>query len=305
MGTETSPKGLASVPLFSLSFNPMKRLFFIFILSAITSLNTYAQWLYKVSGDSLPASSYIVAAHSLLNPMGITSKISNLPTAINETEQMAFVVHSSPYKSEIESASKLPAGKTLASLLTPAQVKLLDAFLKKYTEVGWNSSYSQKRYNNKYPLAVLQELQKLLFVSHHIGEYDPTHSFDDYFEAQAQHNGEPVYGLIDINVALKKFTDCPLDEQVKDLVSFLENEQAMITKMDKTVEAYEQKDMDAVAANSLSDDKGQEVAQWTKKMQERMKQKATLFVLPCEKLGGTNGVIQQLRSLGYAVEGLE
>lgn len=283
----------------------MKRIITIIIFSAFATLSTHAQLLYKVSGDSLSKPSYIVASHPLLNPMGITSKISGLPNAINETEQMAFPVHRSPYKSEIESASTMPAGKTLASLLTPAQVKLLDAFLKKYTEVGWNSSYNQKRYNHKYPLAVLEELQKLLFVSHHIGEYDPTHSFDDYFEAQAQHNGEPVSGLMDISVATKKFTDCPLDEQVKALVTFLENEQAMLTKIDRTVEAYEQKDMNAVAANSDCNGKCPLTEQLTKAMKERMQQKATLFVLPCEKLGGEHGILQQLREMGYTVEGQE
>jgi uncharacterized protein YbaP (TraB family) len=279
----------------------MKKLLSLLVALLFVSLGASAQWLYRVSGDSLSAPSYIVASHELINPLGIVSKIDSLTMAMTNTQQLCLPVYRTPYASSIADAKKLPAGKTLSALLTPAQTSLLDNFLKKYTEVGWKSAYNQRRYNDKMPLAVQEELTKLLFVANHIGDYDPTHTFDGYFEAQAKANGDPIIGLMPIDNYLNRYQKTALDKQVAAFVSFLENEQSEQKAIDKVVDAYNAKDMDAVAAATAQHCEGSCCASKADKVVEVMKQKPTLFVLPCQWLGGANGLLSSLKAKGLAV----
>ena len=163
-------------------------------------LGSQAQLLYKVSKDSSDVKpSYIVASNRLINPMGTITQVSELRNAMTDTDQMYFEVNKAAYANSLKDAKKLENGKTLLSLLTPAQQTKLNAFLKKYMEVDFRSSYVQKKYGNLTPAALMEDLEQLLFVANHMGQYDPTHTFDQYFEAQAKANNETVGGLSEID----------------------------------------------------------------------------------------------------------
>ena len=94
-------------------------------------LGSQAQLLYKVSKDSSDVKpSYIVASNRLINPMGTITQVSELRDAMTYTDQMYFEVNKAAYQETINGAKKLADGKTLLSLLTPAQQTKLNAFLK-------------------------------------------------------------------------------------------------------------------------------------------------------------------------------
>lgn len=278
------------------------------ILMAVALLgllaNAQAQLLYKVTVDSVTKPSYIVATHDLVNPLGIVEGIDGLKDALTNTEQLYVDTYTSPYKTDIEASYNLPAGKKLGSLLTATQTTLLDKFLKKYTEVGWAAPYSQKRYGGKTPLYVLREIRKLLFVANHMGEYDPTHTFNEYFEAQAKVNGETISSLTPVDSFIAQQKRIPMDTQVKKLVSFLENEDAELTNIDRTVEAFKRGDMDgaATAAGTANAPKNEA---WLTTITTAMKEKPTFFAIPCQQLGGTNGILNSLKAEGYQVEGVK
>ncbi len=279
----------------------MKKILIIVMAICCLAVKAKAQLLYKISGDSLKPS-YIIASHPYINPLGVVANVSAVKDALTNTEQLVEDMNRTPYASAISDAECLPGDKTLSSLLTPAQVKLLDAFLKKYTEVSWNSPYNQRRYNGKMPLAVLSDFYKLLFVANHMGEYDPTHSFNEYFEAQARRNGEPVYGLTDADEYINTLKAIPLDKQTAELVAFLENTNAALFKVDKSVVAFDNKDMDASAANPLTIGTMPDIKAWTSKMLTFMSAKPTFFVLPASTLGGHDGILATLKAQGYTVE---
>lgn len=278
------------------------------ILMAVALLgllaNAQAQLLYKVTVDSVTKPSYIVATHDLVNPLGIVEGIDGLKDALTNTEQLYVDTYTSPYKTDIEASYNLPAGKKLGTLLTATQTSLLDKFLKKYTEVGWAAPYSQKRYGGKTPLYVLREIRKLLFVANHMGEYDPTHTFNEYFEAQAKVNGETISSLTPVDSFIAQQKRIPMDTQVKKLVSFLENEDAELTNIDRTVEAFKRGDMDgaATAAGTANAPKNES---WLTTITTAMKEKPTFFAIPCQQLGGTNGILNSLKAEGYQVEGVK
>ena len=266
-------------------------------------LGSQAQLLYKVSKDSSDVKpSYIVASNRLINPMGTITQVSELRNAMTDTDQMYFEVNKAAYQETINDAKKLADGKTLLSLLTPAQQTKLNAFLKKYMEVDFRSSYVQKKYGNLTPAALMEDMEQLLFVANHMGMYDPTHTFDQYFEAQAKANNETVGGLSDVNAYINATYKSDLKQQVARLVEFLENEPTELAKLNKAVGAFKAQDVDAAAKATGAHVSQATLEAWAAKVQTVMAEKPTFFVVDAANLGGENGLLQLLRNAGCKVE---
>ena len=266
-------------------------------------LGSQAQLLYKVSKDSSGVKpSYIVASNRLINPMGTITQVSELRNAMTDTDQMYFEVNKAAYANSLKDAKKLENGKTLLSLLTPAQQTKLNAFLKKYMEVDFRSSYVQKKYGNLTPAALMEDLEQLLFVANHMGMYDPTHTFDQYFEAQAKANNETVGGLSDVDAYINDTYKSDLKQQVARLVEFLENEPTELAKLNKAVGAFKAQDVDAAAKATGAHVSQATLEAWAAKVQTVMAEKPTFFVVDAANLGGENGLLQLLRNAGCKVE---
>ena len=266
-------------------------------------LGSQAQLLYKVSKDSSDVKpSYIVASNRLINPMGTITQVSELRNAMTDTDQMYFEVNKAAYANSLKNAKKLENGKTLLSLLTPAQQTKLNAFLKKYMEVDFRSSYVQKKYGNLTPAALMEDLEQLLFVANHMGMYDPTHTFDQYFEAQAKANNEIVGGLSDVDAYINATYKSDLKQQVARLVEFLENEPTELAKLNKAVGAFMAQDVDAAAKATGAHVSQATLEAWAAKVQTVMAEKPTFFVVDAANLGGENGLLQLLRNAGCKVE---
>ena len=266
-------------------------------------LGSQAQLLYKVSKDSSDVKpSYIVASNRLINPMGTITQVSELRNAMTDTDQMYFEVNKAAYANSLKDAKKLENGKTLLSLLTPAQQTKLNAFLKKYMEVDFRSSYVQKKYGNLTPAALMEDLEQLLFVANHMGMYDPTHTFDQYFEAQAKANNETVGGLSDVDAYINDTYKSDLKQQVARLVEFLENEPTELAKLNKAVGAFKAQDVDAAAKATGAHVSQPTLEAWAAKVQTVMAEKPTFFVVDAANLGGENGLLQLLRNAGCKVE---
>ena len=266
-------------------------------------LGSQAQLLYKVSKDSSDVKpSYIVASNRLINPMGTITQVSELRNAMTDTDQMYFEVNKAAYANSLKDAKKLENGKTLLGLLTPAQQTKLNAFLKKYMEVDFRSSYVQKKYGNLTPAALMEDMEQLLFVANHMGMYDPTHTFDQYFEAQAKANNETVGGLSDMDAYINATYKSDLKQQVARLVEFLENEPTELAKLNKAVGAFKAQDVDAAAKATGAHVSQPTLEAWAAKVQTVMAEKPTFFVVDAANLGGENGLLQLLRNAGCKVE---
>ena len=281
----------------------MKKFILSLALLCGCALGSQAQLLYKVSKDSSDVKpSYIVASNRLINPMGTITQVSELRNAMTYTDQMYFEVNKAAYANSLKDAKKLENGKTLLSLLTPAQQTKLNAFLKKYMEVDFRSSYVQKKYGNLTPAALMEDLEQLLFVANHMGMYDPTHTFDQYFEAQAKANNETVGGLSDVDAYINATYKSDLKQQVARLVEFLENEPTELAKLNKAVGAFKAQDVDAAAKATGAHVSQATLEAWAAKVQTVMAEKPTFFVVDAANLGGENGLLQLLRNAGCKVE---
>lgn len=294
--------------------SPGKRMMLALAFFSVSAFPVHAQLLYKVSKgvvvndsvlipDTLQKPSYVVASCRLINPMGTITQVGELKQALAATDQVYFEVNQAAYADTLAAAKRLENGQKLMSLLTPAQQTKLNAFLKRYMEVDFRSSYVQKKYGNMTPAALLDDLEQLLFVADHMGEYDPTHTFQQYFEAQAKANQEVVGGLTDIDEYIRTTYRGDLKQQVARLVKFLENEQVMLGRMDKAVEAFTAQDVEKVTQALGASVSKESLGAWVSKMASVMAEKPTLFVIDAANLGGEEGLLQQLRHAGYIVEG--
>lgn len=281
----------------------MKKFILSLALLCGCALGSQAQLLYKVSKDSSDVKpSYIVASNRLINPMGTITQVSELRNAMTDTDQMYFEVNKAAYQETINGAKKLADGKTLLSLLTPAQQTKLNAFLKKYMEVDFRSPYVQKKYGNLTPAALMEDMEQLLFVANHMGMYDPTHTFDQYFEAQAKANNETVGGLSDVDAYINATYKSDLKQQVARLVEFLENEPTELAKLNKAVGAFKAQDVDAAFKATGAHVSQATLEAWAAKVQTVMAEKPTFFVVDAANLGGENGLLQLLRNAGCKIE---
>lgn len=301
----------------------MKKLFLTLFLGMAVSAGANAQLLYKISGKNLEKPSYIIGTHHLAN-VGFVQKISEVKTALIETDQVyGEVVINDMQNADTVKALKqymqLPAGKTIKDVLTPAQFKEVDACLKDLMSVGFSSKEVMQQMGHITPQALLTQLTLLTFMTNHMGEFDPSSTFDQYFQAQAKKNNEPVGGLETVSQQAKLLYDVPMKRQVEQLMCFVHNRDSYAENMDKLTDAFYAQDLEAlkkaydeslaIACNSTPEEEAAMFENrnnaWMEKIPAIMADKPTFFAVGAMHLAGEKGLIQQLKNAGYTVEGLK
>ena len=195
----------------------MKKLMIISLalVSMFTSAN--AQLLYKISGKDLKSPSYIVGTYHLA-PVSFVNAIEGIPDALNNTEQVCGELDMEDMKKP-ESVQKmavamlLPHGKTLKSILTEEEYIRLNKLLKDLTSADMSNPIVEAKFGNITPQALNTQLTLLMSLKHARG-FDPTQSFDDYFQKFAKRNHEPVIGLETVDKQIEVlFKSIPLERQ--------------------------------------------------------------------------------------------
>jgi uncharacterized protein YbaP (TraB family) len=153
-----------------------------------------------------------------------------------------------------------------------------------------------------------------------MGEFDPTNTFDQYFQAQAKKNNEYVGGLETVAFQTETlFKSFPMSRQVELLMCFLDHTEFIEQMNEKMANAFYAQDLNALKAamneklNNSCDNKPEEDdliiysrnAHWLAQMPAIMAAKPTFFAVGAGHLPGEKGVLEGLRSLGYTVEGVQ
>ena len=270
----------------------MKKMFLTLLLTVMATAGMNAQLLYKISGKGLRKPSYIIGTYHLA-PVSFVDSIPGLRGALAESEQVYGEIETADMTSpeniaKMQQAMMLPEGKTLTELLTPEQMQKLNA-----TTV-------------------------IMYLKKHSG-FNPTQSFDDYFQQQAVAQGKPVGGFETMDFQLQAlFGSISIERQIELLMCFLNNREWEELQVDNIVEAFFAQDLNRIEAamdekqdNSCdATDEENELliygrnATWLKKMPEIMQQKSTFFAVGAAHLVGERGVLAGLRNAGYLVEGI-
>ena len=302
----------------------MKRIVMTMAACVVAAVSINAQLLYKISGNDLEKPSYIIGTHHLAN-VGFVEKINGVKEALTETEQvygeLKWDVMANPDSLKaMQERMMLPEGQTLKTILTPEQYKRLDAFMTAKMGAGMSNPMVEAQMGKLTPMALVTQFQVLLFLMNHMGEFDPSSTFDQYFQAQAQKNNLPCGGLETMSFqAQLLYGSTPMERQVEQLMCLIDNEQFNVQMLEEMTKAFYAQDLDAlkkamdVKLGTSCDSKPEEEAalidnrnaDWLTKMPAIMKQAPTFFAVGAGHLPGEKGVLQLLRNAGYTVEGVK
>lgn len=301
----------------------MRKFFITIFLVLFYIVGVHAQLLYKISGNNLPRPSYIIGTHHLAN-VGFVNKIKGVNDALTNTEQVyGELIWDNMTNADSVAYMKqqmtLPDGKTLKDVLSTEQYAKLNAYLKSAMQADLNNPIVQAQMGKLTPLAMVIQLTILSYMTKHIGEFDPTSTFDQYFQAQAKKNKEYVGGLETVAFQAKVlYGSMPLQRQLVMLECFLDHTAFMEEMAEKMSEAFYAQDLNALKAaqdeklNNSCDYTPEENdlliysrnTDWLKKMPAIMAKAPTFFVVGALHLPGDKGVLDGLRKLGYTVEGV-
>lgn len=302
----------------------MKKIVMTMAACVVAAVSINAQLLYKISGNDLEKPSYIIGTHHLAN-VGFVEKINGVKEALTETEQvygeLKWDVMANPDSLKaMQERMMLPEGQTLKTILTPEQYKRLDAFMTAKMGAGMSNPMVEAQMGKLTPMALVTQFQVLLFLMNHMGEFDPSSTFDQYFQAQAQKNNLPCGGLETMSFqAQVLYGSTPMERQVEQLMCLIDNEQFNVQMLEEMTKAFYAQDLDAlkkamdVKLGTSCDSKPEEEAalidnrnaDWLSKMPAIMKQAPTFFAVGAGHLPGEKGVLQLLRNAGYTVEGVK
>lgn len=299
----------------------IKRLLAATILAVLIVTSASAQLLYKISGKDLKAPSYIIGTFHLANATFV-DKIAGVKDALTATDQVFGEVPFDDMLNPdtlkvIQAAMMLPDGQTLKTVLSAEQYKKLDAVLTQMMGVGLSNPQVSAQMGKMSPAALSAQLQVLMFMQKHMGEFDPLHGFDQYFQTQAKHNNEPIGGLetvaFQITLLYKSYD---MQRQVEQLMCMIDNMDFYEKIVEKMAKAFYAQDIDALKAameeklGNTCDATPKEWAQlndnrnadWVRKMPAFMAAKPTFFAVGAGHLPGPKGVLQLLKDIGYTVE---
>ncbi|CCY03231.1 putative uncharacterized protein [Prevotella sp. CAG:924] len=299
----------------------IKRLLAATVLAVLTVTSASAQLLYKISGKDLKAPSYIIGTFHLANATFV-DKIAGVKDALTATDQVfgevPFDDMLNPDSLKVmQTAMMLPDGQTLKTVLSAEQYKKLDAVLTQMMGVGLSNPQVSAQMGKMSPAALSAQLQVLMFMQKHMGEFDPLHGFDQYFQTQAKHNNEPIGGLetVAFQIALL-YKSYDMQRQVEQLMCMIDNMDFYEKIVEKMAKAFYAQDIDALKAameeklGNTCDATPKEWAQlndnrnadWVRKMPAIMAAKPTFFAVGAGHLPGPKGVLQLLKDIGYTVE---
>lgn len=302
----------------------MKRIVMTMAACVVAAVSINAQLLYKISGNDLEKPSYIIGTHHLAN-VGFVEKINGVKEALTETEQvygeLKWDVMANPDSLKaMQEVMMLPEGKTLKTILTPEQYKRLDAFMTAKMGAGMSNPMVEAQMGKLSPMTLVTQFQVLLFLMNHMGEFDPSSTFDQYFQAQAQKNNLPCGGLETMSFqAQVLYGSTPMERQVEQLMCLIDNEQFNVQMLEEITKAFYAQDLDALkkamdvklgtSCDSTPEEEAALIdnrnADWLTKMPAIMKQAPTFFAVGAGHLPGEKGVLQLLRNAGYTVEGVK
>lgn len=301
----------------------MKKVLTTALVLALTSMTASAQLLYKISGNGLEKPSYIIGTHHLAN-VGFVNQICGVTEALTETDQVYgelvwdTMTNIDSLKA-VQNAMTLPAGKTIKDYLTPDEYKRLDAFMVAKMGTGLSNPMVASKMGNLTPMALVTQFQLLLFMTKHMGEFDPSSTFDQYFQAQAKKNGLPCGGLETLQKQINVlYTGKPMSRQVEELMCFIDNENFNSQMMEDLTSAFYAQNLETLKqvmdrklggkCDSTPEEEDMLInnrnADWVAKMPGIMTSKPTFFAVGAAHLPGDKGVLQLLRNAGYTIEGV-
>ena len=300
----------------------MKKITFSLLLMLI-ALGAQAQLLWKISGNGLQKPSYIIGTYHLA-PVTFTDSIKGLKEALDVSEQVyGEIIMSEMTKPEnmtkTQAAMMLPEGQTIDKLYTAEEMARINAMLKSIMGIDMTNPMVAQQIGKLTPQALQTQIGLLMYLKKHTG-FDPTQTFDGYFQQEATAKGKSVGALETIDFQIETlYKSMTMERQKQLLLCLADNMEFNEEQTENVIKAFFSQDLDGIEEamnaklNNTCDGTPEEKEtliyarndNWIKQMPEIMKQKSTLFAVGAGHLPGERGVLAQLKKAGYTVEGVK
>ena len=300
-----------------------KRLFIIVLgLTAILSAN--AQLLYKISGKGLRQPSYIIGTYHLANPT-FSDSIAGMKDAFKSIEQVYGEVdmthmYEPANMQKMQKAMMLPDGQTLTSLLSADELQRLNKFLTATMGADLTNPMVASQLNKLTPVTLTTQLELILFLKKNPVAFDPTNTFDGYFQKLAAEQGKGVGGLETIDMQINTlFKSQSLQRQTQLLMCLVDNPDYNELLAERIVRAFYTQNLTEIgkileekrhdSCDETPEEREKELdgrnVNWVSKMPTIMAAKPTFFAVGAAHLPGNKGVLELLKKAGYTVEGVK
>lgn len=259
--------------------------------------------LYRISGKALANPSYVFGTLHLTCP-GDMFSAEKLGTFIEGTDRVVLEIDMDD-PTETAAALKgllLPAGKTIRNFLQPEQFAATGEFLKKTLGV------EPEQVQSLSPFA----LQVLVMRAPAIIGCAAPSSYEELIMKLASERKREIEGLETAAFQISVINRIPLEAQAKSLYAMAANPDVVAVMVKELQKAYHTQDSDFLYkfstqmfvndlgnSSAMLDDRNKN---WIPKLEVMMKAKSSFIAVGGAHLGGKNGVIAQLRALGYTVE---
>ena len=266
------------------------------------------QVLYRISGNSAAAPSYILATHRMVDMTFIDTIPNAFKCYANCNKVITeFAMQDYEALAALRQAALLPDSVQLRNFYTNEQYQEIDEALSINLGMGLEKlgrmkpSYLTEMYRN--------ELMKRWL------NYDEDRSMETFFEKVALQANIPIYGLDDIGETMYMLFDRePFHWQCEELLKVVEYpekevrfERSMIDmyKYGRLSDmAYFAKAPDNQTSLSYSDYKVYSLRnkQWAKRLRPYLQEGKAFITLNAMYLGGEDGLLARLREAGYRVK---
>lgn len=283
----------------------MRKIFALIL--AISGLTAYSQQLEKsllweISGNKLEKPSYLFGTIHITCDATLQPKVLK---ALDATDRLYLELDMDDpaLQSQMMMGMMMKDGKTLSSLISEEDFKLLDEY------VTQKMGFSAKMINTVKPLLVSSMLIPSMLDC-------PMQSVEAELMKVTKEQEEEILGLEDVQDQLALFDAVPYETQMKELVkSIKESQGEENSPLDKLMELYKNEDLEGMLKESSSTESFMAEFQdvmldkrnqnWIPVMEKAMKEKPTFFGVGAAHLAGEKGVINLLRKAGYTVKAVK
>ena len=285
----------------------MKRILTILALS-LMCLTSNAQLVWKISGNGIKNSSYILGTHhgcpfnycdSIPGLMKAFDKVDNI---IGEINMIEFSEMSPERMQKMQAMMMMPADTSLLSLFNEEETAKVNDWLKNQMGASLEMLSVMK------PMTIMVTVQNKILMEM-MPELATMTSIDKYMQTLGQSKGKSIGELESADYQMELLYGNSLEEQADALLEMIDHGDSK-KLMQQLTDAYKSQNLDKLWEIFQEQMTGYEYdaivkvrnLNWEKQMKELLPKQSTLFVVGAGHLPGEYGMINLLREAGYKVK---
>lgn len=267
-------------------------------------LVSQAQLCWKVSGNGLEKCSYLFGTHHVMDCNAIPHFKDILHLCATSEAVVGELVMDSSLNDAIQ-ASVSMSDKSLSSLLTPDEYKMVDTEVQRVLGIGLGLLDKMK------PLYV-GSLYTVMSYIQSLGLSEQPESIDEVFQQKGKEEGHKLIGLETPQEQVDLlFNSIPVERQAKMLVEAIREKDEATTQATELNNAYLSGNLRKIEnmgdGEQWNPDEKVVFAdhrnlKWMQELPSMLKGQSCFVAVGCLHLVGKTGLILQLRKAGYSVE---